>query len=66
MSAAITAGGRLVGAVLGFAGAFGLTALMRAETNATVAAALAVGFAFGSNPTVRAARLSPVDAIRYE
>ena len=78
-SVAISGAGSLLGAALGLAGAFGVTALMRAETQATVHAAftwptlavaaltaLVTGIAFGLYPAVRAARLSPIDAIRHE
>ena len=78
-SVAITGAGSLLGTVLGLVGAFGVTAVMRARTEATVyaaftwgtvlvaaAAAVTVGVAFGMYPALRAARLSPIDAIRHE
>lgn len=78
-SVAITGAGSALGTVLGLAGAFAATAIMRAQTDAPVYAAVTIpslgvavlvaivtGLAFGSYPAMRAARLSPIDAIRHE
>lgn len=78
-SVVVSAIGSVVGAAVGLAGAFGVTALMRSQTRMEVyaafswqtlavaaLAALAVGLAFGTYPARRAARLSPIDAIRHE
>ncbi|MFN2315558.1 MAG: ABC transporter permease [Gemmatimonadales bacterium] len=78
-SVVVTGLGSGIGLVVGFAGAVGITAIMRARTDAPVAAALAwptvaiaagaaivVGVVFGLYPALRASRLSPIDAIRHE
>ena len=78
-SVAIAGAGSLLGTLLGVAVSSGVAALMRARTAAevhagfspstlivAVGAPLVVGLAFGTYPALRAARLSPIDAIRHE
>jgi putative ABC transport system permease protein len=78
-SVAISGAGSVLGAALGLGGASLVTAVMRAKTGAQVHAgftwtsvmvaagvAIVTGLAFGTYPALRAARISPIDAIRHE
>jgi len=78
-SVAITGVGSVIGLVLGVAAAFAITAIMRHVANAPVrawlsastvvtaiGASVAIGLIFGLYPALRAARLSPIDAIHHE
>lgn len=78
-SVAITGVGSMIGLVLGVGAAFGITAIMRHVANApiqawlsvstvlvAIGASVLVGVLFGLYPALRAARLSPIDAIHHE
>lgn len=78
-SVAITGMGSGVGVLLGLGSAFGISAIIRARSEAPIYAAITpttlmiaacsavtVGLVFGAYPALRAARLSPIDAIRTE
>ena len=78
-SVAISGLGSVLGVALGLAGAFTATAIIRSTADAPLHAAFTwgtvavaalvsvlVGLAFGTYPALRAARLSPIEAIRHE
>ncbi len=78
-SVAITGAGAAVGVCLGLGIAYLTAWIMRVQTKAPVEAAItpttilvaaglsiAIGLGFGLYPAMRAARLSPIDAIRHE
>ncbi len=78
-SITIASVGSALGVAMGLAGAFIVTAVIRARTEAhlvaavswqtlavSAAASIVVGLVFGTYPALRASRLAPIDAIQSE
>jgi putative ABC transport system permease protein len=78
-SVVITGVGSMIGLLLGVTAAFTISAIMRNMANApiqawlsastvlvAIGASVIVGLAFGLYPAMRAAKLSPIDAIHHE
>jgi putative ABC transport system permease protein len=72
-SVLMTASGGALGVVLGVAASFGISAIAGWPTHVSIVSivlavvvSVFVGLAFGVYPATRAARLQPVDALRYE
>ena len=78
-SVAIAVAGSLLGGIVGFLGAIAVSTFIRWRSNApfyaaftwqtflfSMVTAIGVGLIFGMYPALKAARLSPVDAMRYE
>lgn len=78
-SVVISLAGAILGAAVGFSSAIGITSFIRWKANAplyaavtwptvvvSMSVAIAIGLTFGVYPALKAARLSPVDAMRYE
>jgi putative ABC transport system permease protein len=78
-SVVITGVGSMIGLLLGVTAAFTISAIMRKAANApiqawlsastvlvAIGASVIVGLAFGLYPAMRAAKLSPIDAIHHE
>ena len=72
-AATLTGIGGLLGVVLGLAAGRGVTFLMNVQADApllqtliAVAVSVGIGLTFGVVPGRRAARLDPIEALRYE
>lgn len=70
----LTGAGGVIGVILGMAAALGITLIFKSLTTTVplwaivsgVVVAMSVGLFFGMYPAVKAARLDPVEALRYE